>query len=169
IDVEGFQSNWKNLKDTHHFFVMLRKYKVTRTQGFRLAPEGFTQQIDNQAVVKTLEKAAQTQTSIMCFLHSKGCVQIHTGPVKRLKFFGDWYNVLDPAFNLHLKLNEVKSSWIVQKPTEDGIVTSLELFDQSGQLIVYFFGARKPGIPELEAWREIIREVREECALVTQA
>ena len=32
IDVAGFQQAWKDLKDTHNFFVMLRKFGVTRTQ-----------------------------------------------------------------------------------------------------------------------------------------
>ncbi|MCB0837003.1 MAG: hemin-degrading factor [Bacteroidetes bacterium] len=161
IDVEGFQEAWKNLKDTHDFFGMLRKFNVTRTQGLRLAPEGFTHKIDNEAVVRTLETAAQREVSIMCFLHSRGCVQIHTGEVKNLKFFGDWYNVMDPKFNLHLNMPGIKETWVVKKPTDDGIVTSIELFDENGELIVYFFGARKPGIPELESWREIVASVEE--------
>ena len=53
----------------------------------------------------------------------------------------------------------VTSFHIWKKPTEDGIVTSLELFDKNGDLIVYFFGERKPGKPELKGWREIIDNV----------
>ncbi len=159
IDVVGFQESWKDLKDTHHFFGMLKKYEVSRIQGFRLAPEGFTQKIDNESVVRALEMARDRKVSIMCFLHSKGCVQIHTGEVRNLKFFGDWYNVLDPNFNLHLKMPAIKESWIVKKPTTDGIVSSLELFDAYGNLIVYFFGARKPGIPELDTWKSIIYDL----------
>jgi putative hemin transport protein len=95
----------------------------------------------------------------MCFLHSKGVVQIHTGEIKNLKFFNEWYNIMDPKFNLHLNMSGVAETWIVKKPTVDGIVTSLELFDEKGDLITYFFGARKPGKPELEEWRAIIEEV----------
>ena len=159
IDVAGFQEQWLGLKDTHDFFPLLRKHKVSRTQAFRLAPEGHSMKIDNQAVVRMLTLAAEREVSIMCFLHSKGCIQIHTGEVKNLKFFGEWYNVMDPNFNLHLILPEVSESWIIKKPTEDGLVTSLELFDGEGNLIVYFFGARKPGIPELDSWRDIIEKV----------
>lgn len=165
IDVETFQKDWRELQDTHDFFGLLKKYEVTRTQGLRLAPVGFTQKIDNEAVVRTLQMAADRKVPIMCFLHSRGCVQIHTGEVSNLKFYGDWYNVMDPKFNLHLDLPAVRDTWIVKKPTADGIVTSLELFDETGRLIVYFFGARKPGIPELESWREIIREVSLQEAL----
>lgn len=166
VDVAGFQETWRNLKDTHNFFGMLRKYKVARTQGFRLAPEGFTKQIDKEAVIRTLQTAAAEKVSIMCFLHSKGTVQIHTGEVKNLMFHGDWYNVMDPKFNLHLNMNSVKDAWIVKKPTDDGIVTSLELFDENGELITYFFGARKPGVPELKSWRKVIESIQEVEKLV---
>lgn len=160
IDIAGFQNTWLNLKDTHHFFQMLRKYKVTRTQGFRLAPTGFAKQIDNEAVIRTLQTAADEKVPIMCFLHSKGTIQIHSGEVKNLMFYGDWYNVMDPKFNLHLNMKSVKETWIIKKPTNDGIVTSLELFDKNGDLITYFFGARKPGKPELESWRKVIESVQ---------
>ncbi|MEO1436529.1 MAG: ChuX/HutX family heme-like substrate-binding protein [Bacteroidota bacterium] len=156
IDVAAFQQEWLDLKDTHHFFGMLRKYELSRTQAFRLAPEGHTIQVDNQSIVKMLEKVAEQQIPIMCFLHSKGCVQIHTGEVNKLKWFDNWFNIMDPDFNMHLNMDGLASSWIVKKPTEDGIVTSLELFDENGELIVYFFGKRKPGIPELDAWRSVI-------------
>ena len=159
IDVTNFQESWKTLKDTHDFFGLLRKYTVTRTQGLRLAPEGFTQKIDNLAIVRTLKNVVAQKVSIMCFVHSKGCVQIHTGPIRNLKLYGDWYNIMDKEFNLHLNLEDVAETWIVKKPTEDGIVTSLELFDKNGELIVYFFGERKPGKPELKGWREIINNV----------
>ncbi|MEM6633904.1 MAG: ChuX/HutX family heme-like substrate-binding protein [Bacteroidota bacterium] len=159
IDVQGFQQAWLDLQDTHHFFGMLKKYKVTRIQALRLAPEGHTQQVPNESVVRMLQEAADQKLPIMVFVHSKGCVQIHTGEVRHLKQIEDWYNVLDPQFNLHLKMNSIKESWIVKKPTEDGIVTSLELFDENGDLIVYFFGKRKPGIPELTEWRELVKEL----------
>src|SRR5690606_27131779 len=35
IDVEGFQKAWVELKDTHEFFGMLKKFGVTRTQALR--------------------------------------------------------------------------------------------------------------------------------------
>ena len=160
IDISGFQQAWLNLKDTHHFFGLLRKFGVSRTQALRLAPEGYTTELDKEAVIRMLQLTAERNVPIMCFLHSRGCVQIHTGSIKNLKVFGDWYNILDPKFNLHLKMPSIKQAYIVRKPTEDGIVSSLELFDETGDLIVYFFGARKPGIPELEEWKTILLEVQ---------
>jgi putative hemin transport protein len=49
---------------------------------------------------------------------------------------------------------------VVEKPTEDGIVTSLEIFDEEKNNIATFFGARKPGKPELKGWREIAKNLQ---------
>ncbi|MFV0219772.1 hemin-degrading factor [Empedobacter falsenii] len=161
IDVEGFQQAWVELKDTHNFFMMLRKFGVTRTQALRLAPTDYhAKQISNEAIVQFLEKSAELQTPIMVFTGNKGNIQIHTGEIKRTMWHENWFNILDPDFNLHLDMSKIASTWIVRKPTEDGIVTAIEVFNDKGEIIVQFFGKRKPGIPELEQWREIVAELK---------
>lgn len=45
IDISGFQQAWKDLKDTHDFFSMTRKFGVSRTQALRLAPEGYAEKM----------------------------------------------------------------------------------------------------------------------------
>ncbi len=69
---------------------------------------------------------------------------------------GPWFNVLDDSFNLHLREDRVASAFVVWKPTDDGVVTSLELFDAEGELIASLFGKRKPGQAEDEAWRGLV-------------
>jgi putative hemin transport protein len=79
-----------------------------------------------------------------------------------------WLNILDQNFNLHLREGDVYDSWIVRKPTDDGIVTSLELFDGAGQVIVMVFGERKPGSPELDSWRRVVEDLLAKEELCTQ-
>ena len=91
-------------------------------------------------------------------------IQIHTGPVHKVAVMGPWLNVLDPSFNLHLREDHIASAWVVRKPTSDGLVTSLELFDAQGDTIAMLFGERKPGRTELCAWRAIIDSLLDERA-----
>lgn len=156
IDVNGFQQGWKDLKDTHEFFGLTRTHQLTRTQALRLAPKEFVQQVSNDTARKALQLASERQVPIMVFVGNRGCIQIHSGTVNTLMEAGPWYNVLDPMFNLHLNETAIASSFIVKKPSVDGIVTSLEIFDEKGEMIVQFFGARKPGVPELETWRALV-------------
>lgn len=160
IDAEAFKKDWLELKDTHNFFMMLRKHGVTRTQALRLAPTDYhAKKITKEGIVTLLEKAAEKETPIMVFVGNKGNIQIHTGNVKRLMWHGPWYNVLDPDFNMHLDMDKIAETWIVRKPTEDGIVTAVEVFNDQGEIIVQFFGKRKPGIPELQDWQDIVAEI----------
>ena len=110
--------------------------------------------LDN-AVQTALELAARTQVPVMVFVGNAGCIQIHSGTLSNLRWMGDWFNVLDPEFNLHLKTSGVVELWRVRKPSYDGIITSYEAFDAAGELVVQLFGARKPGIPELVEWRDL--------------
>ncbi|MGK0389585.1 MAG: putative hemin transport protein [Maribacter sp.] len=158
IDKDAFQTEWLALKDTHNFFSLVRKYKLSRKQALRLAPEGHSYQLGKSAIEEVLEGAADLDIPIMVFVNNKGCIQIHTGKVKKVFKMGEWFNIMDPLFNLHLNTEGIDDVWIVKKPTKDGIVTSIEVFDKEGELIMYCFGKRKPGIQELESWRNLIEE-----------
>jgi putative hemin transport protein len=159
IDGEAFREGWAALADTHEFFPLLRRFKLTRTQALRLAPSGFTSAAPTSAARELLFAAAERLLPIMCFVGNPGMIQIHSGPVRRVEGMGQWLNVLDPGFNLHLREDHIAHAWVVRKPTRDGMVTSLELFDAEGRTIALFFGERKPGKAELPAWRTLVESL----------
>jgi putative hemin transport protein len=159
INVNAFQFDWNNMQDSHEFFGILRKHKLSRTQALRLAPKGRSQEVNLDHFKEVMTACAEQQVPIMVFTGNTGCIQIHTGNVHRIVNMDQWFNVLDPDFNLHLNVDAVVSVWQVVKPSTDGDVNSLELFDAQGEMIVQIFGKRKPGVPELEAWRNILSEV----------
>ncbi len=156
IDIEAFRQGWASLRDTHEFFGLLKRFAVSRTQGLRLADPRFAQQVDLASAQEVLNAAAQENVSIMVFVGNAGMIQIHTGTIGKVVVMGPWLNVLDPGFSMHLREDQIASAWVVRKPTIDGMVTSLELFDAHGDTIAMFFGERKPGKPELCEWRGLI-------------
>lgn len=158
IDVFAFQQAWLALKDTHDFHGLLRTHKLTRTQALRLAPEGHAFKIDLTTLKSILTQVSERQMEIMVFIGNRGCIQIHTGLVEKQLQTGPWFNVLDPEFNMHLREDAIENIWVVKKPTDEGIVTSIEAYDAAGDIIVQFFGKRKPGIPEREDWRKVIAD-----------
>lgn len=163
-DTEAFLNEWAELKDTHDFFGMLRRHKVHRYRAIELANGRFTYPVDaQQSPQKILDEAAATKLPIMIFAGNRGHIQIHQGKVRTIRVFerGEnecqrWLNVLDPEFNMHLRMDLVDKAWVVKKPTSEGDVTSVELFDKERNLVAQFFGLRKPGIPEREAWRALV-------------
>jgi putative hemin transport protein len=159
IDVDGFRGAWMAMRDTHDFFGLLRRFGVSRTQAMRLAPEGFADAADAGSAQRILSRAAQQAVPIMVFVGNPGVIQIHSGPVQRVEVMGPWLNVLDPGFNLHLREDHIAQAWHVRKPTSDGLVNSLELFDAAGNTIAMLFGERKPGQAERCDWRTLIDDL----------
>ena len=156
IDMGAFTKDWENMKDTHEFFGMLRKYKVHRLDAVKWIDDKWARQVDRLSARKIVETASATQMPIMIFAGNKGNIQIHQGKVRTIRQMGNWLNVMDPDFNMHLNEEVIDSAFVVHKNTEDGLVSSLELFDKSGEMIAQFFGLRKPGLPQLAAWKELI-------------
>ncbi|MEY2662727.1 MAG: hypothetical protein RIQ35_1044 [Pseudomonadota bacterium] len=159
IDVAAWRQSWRAMKDTHDFFGLLRQFKLTRTQGLRLGDPEFVQAMPVTVVKDLLELAANASTPLMVFVGNSGMLQIHSGPIHKVVPIGAWINVMDPRFNLHLRSDSIAQAWLVRKPTVDGIVTSVELFNDSGEAIAMFFGERKPGKLELTAWRALVDEL----------
>ncbi len=159
VNVEGMREAWRALQDTHDFFWMLQRFEVARVQALRLAGPELATAVAPSALTWVLERAAATGQSIMVFVGNRGAIQIHTGPVKTVRPMGPWINVLDPGFSLHVRADQVASAWVVRKPTQDGVVTSVELFDAAGENIALLFGKRGAGNPESPEWRALTEEL----------
>lgn len=153
VDVKEFQLAWKEMTDVHQFNRIVGEFKLTREQAMRLAPEGMAQKIPPQALRKVLDEAAKQQLPLMAFLGNGAVTQIFSGKISKTAASGEWYNVLDPEFNLHIRESALKSGYVVQRAG----VTSVEFFDNDGELVVTFFGVRERGKPQTQAWVELTR------------
>jgi putative hemin transport protein len=156
LDFESFTSDWENMKDTHDFFGMLRKYKLNRLNAVEWIDDKWAYEVNRLSVRSVLETASDIKLPIMIFAGNKGNIQIHQGKVKTIKQLGDWLNVMDPEFNMHLNESVVDRAFVVHKNTTEGLVSALELFDAEGEMVAQFFGLRKPGIPQKPEWKAIL-------------
>lgn len=156
IDIITFRSRWAAMKDTHEFFGLTRTFGVGREQALRLADKEAAVAVEKTSYQTILATAARKQMKIMVFVGNEGVIQIHSGEVSKVMPDGEWFNVMDPSFNLHIHEPEIERAWVVRKPTVDGIVSSLELFNRDGENVALFFSKRRPGETESEAWRELL-------------
>ena len=159
VDLAAFRAGWASLRDTHEFFGLLKRFGLARPQALRLAEPRFVQALPLSSAHELISRAAQAGVSIMVFVGNAGMIQIHSGPVQRVAVMGPWINVLDVGFNLHLREDHIASAYLVRKPTVDGLVCSLELFDDSGRTIAMLFGERKPGQAERCDWRALLESM----------
>jgi putative hemin transport protein len=153
IDQEEFQLAWKEMTDVHQFSRLVTEFKLNREQALRLAPEGYTKAIGVAAIRRLLDGAAKEKIAIMAFLGNVGITQIFSGQIQKTAAHEDWYNVLDPKFNLHLRESAFARGWVVKRAN----ITSVEFYDKQGELVVTFFGVRGRGEPQPQAWLDLVQ------------
>lgn len=158
-DTTRLRDKWSAMTDVHQFMGILRHFNLTRHQAVSAIDDAFAWRLDDSALVSMLNLAVGEEIPIMCFVGSRGVIQIHTGPVRQIKAMGPWINILDPGFHLHLRLDHIAELWAVRKPNVDGHVTSMEAYDADNNLIIQFFGQRREGTDERADWRLLMENL----------
>ncbi|WP_439525784.1 hemin-degrading factor [Roseovarius mucosus] len=155
--IEVLREEWRRMTDTHQFLRLTSKLRMNRLGAYRIAGAPFVRALAPEAVNTLLTQLAQAGTEVMIFVGNRGCIQIHSGPVVTLKPMGPWQNVMDPGFNLHLRLDHVTEVWAVDKPTQRGAAISVEAFDAQGSLIFQIFGLGKEGRDSRAAFGRVVK------------
>ncbi|MDO9414968.1 hemin-degrading factor [Pararhizobium sp.] len=156
VDTTELRDRWSKMTDTHQFFGILKKLNIARHDAIKSIGEDYAWQLAPTAVEDMMRASAKGEVPIMVFVGNHGIIQIHGGPVSNIQPMGPWLNVMDPTFHLHLRTDHIAEIWAVRKPTADGHVTSLEVYDAAGEMIIQYFGKRKEGVAEREEWRAIM-------------
>lgn len=151
IDVAEFHNAWQDMTDVHQFNRIVSEFKLTREQAMRLAPNGMTTRVTPLAVRSLLEGAAKNGVAIMAFVGNGAVIQIYSGKIDKVAAAEGWFNVLDPDFNLHLRDSAFRSGYVVRRAG----ITSVEFYDNRGDLVVTFFGVRIPGKPQPQSWVDL--------------
>ena len=157
--VEQLRARWSAMTDTHQFFGLLRDLNLHRVDALEMVGQDYAFRLDHAAVASLFEASAAAQMPIMAFVGNHGCIQIHSGPIQTVKTMGPWLNVMDDTFHLHLRLDQIDAVWAVRKPTADGHVTSVEVFDANRELIIQFFSKRHEGKAERGEWRDLVENL----------
>ena len=156
VDVKELRDTWNELSDVHEFPRLLKDLGITREQALDLIGKDAAYRISAQSVQTLLESAAKQGQPIMVFVGNPGMTQIFSGKITKVKATEEWYNVLDPDFNLHLRQAGIDHGWVVKRPAKDGMITSVEFYDAKGEQVVNFFSRRDRNKEETTAWRAIV-------------
>ncbi|WIY52926.1 ChuX/HutX family heme-like substrate-binding protein [Devosia sp. YIM 151766] len=159
VDEALLRQRWQGMTDTHQVFGLLRELRISRLQALQALGPELAWELDHSAVETLFNRAAIEAVPLLVFVANQGCTQIHGGPIKTIKMMGPWLNVMEPNFHMHLRLDQISCAWAVRKPTQDGVLTSIELFDEAGDPILQMFGRRGRGQAERDDWRMLAEKL----------
>ena len=156
IDINALRADWASVDKTEDFFARQIEFDRLRLHKLRLAGKAFAHQVANDSVRIFLQKMADLGNAVMTQVGNAGIVQAYQGRIKQIRTIDTWLNILNPDYLLRLREDHIDTVWVAKKPTTDGIITSLELFNRQGIGIARFFSKPEPGKPEPREWRDSI-------------
>ncbi|TVP56777.1 MAG: hemin-degrading factor [Halomonadaceae bacterium] len=156
---QELRQRWAAISDVHQFRGLLKRFGLNRVSAFRHAGPDWAEELPLNAIETVITQAKDLDLSLMTFVGNPDGIQIHTGRPGRLVRTGEWFNNLSPRFSLHLNSHAIASTWLVRRPSKDGVITSLEAFDENEESILQLFGERTEGQAENTLWRKLAEEL----------
>jgi len=155
--VAELRRRWAAIEDTHEFQGMIARLGFRRLQAIRAIGDEFTSRVADDAMEAVLNLAANEQVPLMVFVRNPGILQIHSGTVANIKRTGDWLNVMDPDFHLHLRTTGIAECWAIRRPSNEGDVLSVEAYDAEGNRILLVNGIWSAEQANRPDWQMLVR------------
>ena len=160
--LDQLREEWSKMTDTHQFLRVCSKLKMNRLGAYRIVGAPYVRRLDPGAVDAMLQGVRDAGIEFMLFVGNRGCIQIHSGPAVNLRAMGPWQNILDPGFDMHLRLDHIHEVYAVEKPTQRGAALSIEAFDAEGGLILQAFPMAQEGRDTRPQWKRIVDGLQSE-------
>ncbi len=110
------------------------------------------------AARQVLEQARAQQLEVWLSLHNPGITQTHIGIPDLTRPDAVCNRSHDAWFRLHLDDSDQHSTWIVHKPTQPGMVSSLESYDCNGELVLMLSAKPPANLPHTLHWQQLLQD-----------
>ncbi|AHF02351.1 hypothetical protein THIAE_08140 [Thiomicrospira aerophila AL3] len=158
IDKEALLLDWRLLSHRDNIGSLFKQYKITRPAGYALLSEGVFQ-LDTSALGQIFNHVRDKHLAVKITVANAGAIQTHRGLVNKLVTVGPWFNVLDPAFNMHLMETEVASIWLLTKGFDDDFAAHIECFDHQERLIISIAPCATERPADDQEWWNLINDL----------
>ncbi len=156
IDVDALRSEWAQPHNHADFLQRQESFDQQRLRKLRLAGKAFAYQVANDSARIILQRMTEFGTAILAQVGNAGIVQAYYGKIKKFGIRDSRLKIMNTGFRMLLREDHIYSVWVTKKPTTDGIITALELFNRQGMQIASFLSKKDNGQPEPLEWRDSI-------------
>jgi len=156
IDIDALRADWAAADKTAGVFMGQTAFDSGRLHKLRLVGKVFAHQVGKDSVRIVLQKMADLGCTVVALIGDAGTMQAHQGQPEQIRGGDAGLDILNRDHRLRLREDHIDTVWVAKKPTADGMMTSLELFNRRGVGIARFFSKPEAGKPERREWRDAI-------------
>lgn len=159
IDEDKLRLRWSQIKDVHEGGQIVKEFGGNRPNIYQALGNDYATSLPYDFIEQLLKHLSENKLSSMIFVQNEDAVQSHAGTTSRLLRTGPWFNVLDPHFNLHLNTELISQVWLITKPSNNGWVHTLNVFDHQKNEFMIMTDNRRRGEEESAEWFAAIQNL----------
>lgn len=156
IDDEALRQHWLSLWDTYEFLPMLNHFNITRLSALRFMEADLAQEVNPCTLSHALKVALSLRIPIKYVFESQSVTHQYTGVITYLNNAGQHLKVANDRFELGLNLDIIDSVWVVNVPTRDSVIVTLEAYAITGELIIQLASDRAADESEQHVWQQLL-------------
>lgn len=156
MDIEALRNDWRAMTDVHQASKILKYHANDHHKVFDALGEEFAFPISKQALQNFLADATQQALTIMMFARNESAVQCYAGTLPEGNYQENQWSFNNETWQFALQANQLKTIWLVLKPTDAGWIHSINCFDKNKREILIITDKRTRGESESEGWKNLV-------------
>lgn len=156
VDTASLTVHWRHLQNCQAIPVILQKHQVSRLQALQALPPEFATPAARTAFQTLMQQTVERNMPVELSLFNPGVRQTHRGLLENHRGDGFANRSHDAWFRLNLDSLDLHSAWVVHKPTANGMVSSLELYNHHGEPVLMLSDMPNAGLPQTLEWQSLL-------------
>ena len=159
IDLTKLKQEWQQMQHAQDLSEIIKRLGISQHEAVSFIGQPYNRKVEIQAINQLIEQIKEQAIACSVLVRNKGVTQIYSGRFHKTAAMGAWMNVLDPNFNLHILTSAVEDVWVVKKPTQQGLLTSLEAYDKKGRISLEITPINTSEKQDLTEWHQVLEKL----------
>ena len=154
FNLNDFRKQWCTLKAPEDYQQLLMRFKLSAVQGLRMIGDTWAIQISVDAFRSRIQVLYELQLPCVIQANLMDASQACSSSIKQFEWEDPWLAIAHEGFSLRIHKSQIDSIWLVNKPGQGGIATSLEVYSPKEEVI--FNCKNSNEAHERAIWQDII-------------
>lgn len=160
IDKQVLTQKWSEMTNVHQASKIFKYHGNDPTAVYTALGENYARKISTEKLIQFFNLIVENKLKIMMFSRNYAAVQCYVGDIPKLAVLGYEINISITDFDFMMDTNKLGDIWLVTKPTENGFVNSISIFDKEDNEVLILTDKRTRGDAENADWLEVIQKIR---------
>lgn len=160
INKELLTEQWATMTNVHQASKIFKYNGNDPITVYTALGKNYALKISAVKLIDFFSIIAKHQLNLMMFSRNYAAVQCYVGSISKLICFDGKIEISITDFNFIMRVSQLGDIWLITKPTDNGFVNSINIFDKTGNENLILTDKRTKSEPESDSWLKSIQQIK---------